>query len=62
MRVEIDEDRCKGHGTCWALSPEVFELTDDGYAVTLVDPVPAEFEGSADEAVRNCPERAITAS
>ena len=36
MKVEVDADQCKGHGVCWGLCPEVFDLTDDGYAVVLV--------------------------
>ena len=61
MKVSVDIDRCKGHGICWSLCPEVFELTDDGYAVVLVDEVPAEHEEQVATAVRQCPERAITA-
>lgn len=62
MRVEVDADRCRGHGVCWGLCPEVFELTDDGYAVVLVDEVPAEHEAVVLDAVRQCPERAISTS
>ncbi|MGZ4703684.1 MAG: ferredoxin [Acidimicrobiales bacterium] len=60
MKVEIDTDRCRGHGVCWSLCPEVFDLTDDGYATVLVAEVPAEFEAVVREAVTHCPERAIS--
>ena len=33
MRVGVDEDRFAGHGMCLTLCPEVFEMTDDGWAV-----------------------------
>ena len=33
MKVTVDEDRCAGHGMCLTLCPEVFEMTDDGWAV-----------------------------
>ena len=59
MRVSVDEDRCAGHGMCLTLCPEVFDLTDDGWAVANPDEVPAEFEAAAREAIENCPERAI---
>jgi ferredoxin len=60
MRVTVDSDRCRGHGVCWALCPQVFDLTDDGYSVVLVDDVPAEHEDAVRAAVLQCPERAIS--
>ena len=62
MRVTVDADRCRGHGVCWSLCPQVFELIDDGYSVVLVDEVPVEFEDAARAAVLQCPERAISES
>lgn len=59
MRVTVDEDRCAGHGMCLTLCPEVFDLTDDGWAVADPEEVPAEHEDAAREAIDNCPERAI---
>ena len=41
MKVIVDEDRCAGHGMCLTLCPEVFELTDDGWAVADPEDVPA---------------------
>ena len=62
MLVVLDDDRCRGHGVCCALCPEVFELTDWGYAAVLVDEVPAELETVVRAAANSCPERAITVS
>ena len=62
MKVTVDEDRCRGHGMCLTLCPEVFEMTDDGYVVADPSAVPTEFEDAAREAIANCPERAIVAS
>ena len=62
MKVEIDDDRCRGHGVCWSLCPQVFDLTDDGYAVVLVAEVPAEHERVVEDAVSHCPEHAISTS
>jgi ferredoxin len=62
MKVIVDEDGCRGHGTCCTICPEVFVLTDDGYAVAQTPDVPAEFEEAVRNAARRCPERAITTS
>jgi ferredoxin len=59
VKVTVDEDRCAGHGMCLTLCPEVFEMTDDGWAVAVPGEVPAELENAARDAVANCPERAI---
>ena len=58
MKVTVDDDRCQGHAR-WAISPEVFDLDDEGHSVVLLADVPPGLEGKAREAVRNCPERAI---
>jgi ferredoxin len=62
MKVTVDEDRCAGHGMCLTLCPEVFELTDDGWAVADPEDVPDGLEGSVREAIENCPEHAISES
>ena len=60
MRVRIDDERCKGHGMCCGLCPEVFELTDNGYARVLVDDVPADKQDVVRTAESQCPEGAIS--
>ena len=62
MRVEVDTDQCKGHSVCMGLCPEVFQLSDDGYATVLMPDVPAEHEAAVQDAVRQCPEKAISLS
>lgn len=59
MRVAVDEERCRGHGVCVTLCPEVFRLTDDGYAEAYLPDVPADLEKAAQEAIESCPEQAI---
>jgi ferredoxin len=59
MKVSIDEDNCRGHGVCCALSPEVFELNDDGYTVVMRPEVPGDHRDAVEAAVSQCPERAI---
>jgi ferredoxin len=62
MKVTVDDDQCRGHGVCVTICPEVFTLTDDGYAVASESEVPAEFEDAVRDAIDNCPEHAIKAS
>lgn len=59
MRVWVDDGSCRGHGMCLTLCPEVFSLTDDGYAEAITGDLPAEFEAAAREAIECCPEQAI---
>jgi ferredoxin len=59
MKVSVDDQRCRGHGVCVSLCPEVFSLTDDGYAVAISSEVPTGLEASAQEAIESCPEQAI---
>jgi len=60
MRVSVDDQRCRGHGVCMTLCPEVFSLTDDGYAVAIASDVPTELEAATREAIESCPEQAIS--
>ncbi len=60
MKVAVDDDSCRGHGVCWSICPEVFDLSDDGYAVVQTPEVPAEFEEAVRTAAAQCPEHAIT--
>ncbi len=61
MRVSVDEERCEGHGRCYALAPTVFEPDEIGNAQTVGDgSVAAEDEDRARLAAANCPEQAIT--
>lgn len=60
MRVSVDDQRCRGHGVCVTLCPEVFNLTDDGYATAITSDVPNEFRKAAEEAMQYCPEQAIS--
>jgi ferredoxin len=59
MKVRIDTDLCAGFGICVGISPEMFELHDDGYATVLVGEVPPELEDLARRAASQCPAQAI---
>jgi ferredoxin len=60
MRVRIDDDRCTGHGRCYALAPELFEPDDLGQGQVIGDgTVPDGQHDAARKAAANCPERAV---
>lgn len=62
MKMRIDERLCSGHGRCARYAPELFPLDDAGFNTArgrTVD-VPAGEEANAGNALRSCPERAIT--
>ncbi|MEU9242675.1 ferredoxin [Streptomyces sp. NPDC048385] len=61
MKVRVDQERCQGHTLCAMRAPGVFELSEiDGHSSPVADEVPAGQEDAAVEAVRSCPERAIS--
>jgi ferredoxin len=62
MKVSVDPDLCQGHARCWQICPDVFDLDDEGHASVVAADVPDDLAEKVREAVRNCPERAITVS
>ncbi|MFG2091144.1 ferredoxin [Spirillospora sp. NPDC048824] len=60
MKVQIDSERCQGHGRCYDLAPDLFGEDDEGYGTVLGDgAVAPDDEAGVRRAVANCPERAI---
>jgi ferredoxin len=60
MRVWVDQEKCQGHGRCYALAPELFESDDYGNSHELGDGVvPPGREEQARLAAANCPELAV---
>jgi len=62
MTLTIDSKRCQGHGRCCLVSPELFDMNDDGVGVVLVSEPGSEYARAAEIALDNCPEGAITDS
>ncbi|GCB52598.1 fdxD-related protein [Streptomyces sp. NL15-2K] len=61
MKVRVDPERCQGHTLCAMRAPEVFELSDiDGHSSPVAEEVPEEQQDRVIDAVRSCPERAIS--
>ena len=60
MRVEIDTERCTGHGRCYVLAPGVFGCDDRGFGEVLDDGhCDPDLVGEARRAAANCPEEAV---
>jgi ferredoxin len=62
VKVHVDPDRCQGHTLCAMIAPDLFKLDDiDGHSTVVIDgDVSADLEAKAAEAVRSCPEQAIS--
>lgn len=61
MIAVVNDSLCRGHGVCVGICPEVFTLTDGGYAEAIDTPVPPEYADQVAEAISACPEHAISA-
>ena len=62
MKLSVRADRCRGHGRCYTLAPDLLEDDDDEGYVTArgqVIDVPADQVDDARNAAGSCPERAI---
>ena len=61
MKVHVDEERCEGHGRCYALAPNLFEPDEIGNGHAVGDgTVAADDQDRSRLAAANCPEQAIT--
>lgn len=60
MKITVDGEKCQGHGRCYALAPDLFEVDDSGYALSSDTEIPEDRLDDARLAAANCPENAIT--
>ena len=58
-RLSVDWTRCRGHGLCAHLVPELVQLDGQGYPVFLDMPVPPWLQQEAQQAVQMCPSLAL---
>ena len=59
MKLVVDKDICIGCGACAAICPDVFEIDEDGLAVSVVDEINEEVMEDAIDAKEGCPVNAI---
>ncbi|GAF47631.1 ferredoxin [Rhodococcus wratislaviensis] len=62
VQVQVDLNRCQGHGKCMIACPEVFDEDGQGYPVVAVAEVPADLVAAVNACIDDCPERAISAT
>ena len=60
MRVVVDRDRCEGNAVCVGIAPDLFTLDDDDYVMVTKNPIPADEEALAEQAIAECPRAALT--
>jgi ferredoxin len=61
VKVRVDAERCQGHTLCAMVAPKMFELSEiDGHSSAVSEDVPTDQEDAVREAVRSCPEQAIS--
>ena len=60
MKVQVNHDKCEGHGKCQMAALEVFEFRDDDLSYVLVDDVSEELKAKVERAIRLCPRQAIS--
>lgn len=59
MKVEVDRERCQGHGQCVIASPELFELDEEDLSRPLYNRVTGDQITAARSAEIACPVGAI---
>jgi ferredoxin len=60
MKLSVDPNKCQGHGRCYALAPDLFDLDDIGNASAREPEISEDRRADAELAAANCPESAIT--
>ncbi|MFI5588488.1 ferredoxin [Amycolatopsis sp. NPDC051758] len=59
MRIEADLDKCIGAGMCESLSPDFFEVGDEGLVVLLEEQPGEDRRQEVGSAVSSCPVLAL---
>jgi ferredoxin len=59
MRVEVDLDKCTGHGICESIADDVFEVGEDGSVEIHDDAVSDSDRDRVQQAVTQCPAAAL---
>ena len=59
MRIEVDVDKCTGHGICESIADDVFEVQDDGLLVIDHDRAATSDRDRLQQVVIQCPAAAL---
>lgn len=59
MKAFVDKDLCIGCELCTEICPDVFSMSDEGYAVAIEDDID-EYIETAEDARDQCPTEAIS--
>ena len=59
MRVEVDLEKCTGHGICESIADDVFEVQDDGIVRIDGNERPESDRDRMQQAVTQCPAAAL---
>jgi ferredoxin len=54
MRLEVDVDKCTGHGICESIADDVFEVQDDGLLIIDHDRAASANPDLLQQAVIQC--------
>ncbi|GAA13025.1 ferredoxin [Gordonia westfalica] len=61
MKILVDWQKCTGIGICEALSPDTFEVGDDGKLQLINgEVIPEGLEAEIDSAIAGCPTAALS--
>ncbi|HTX94459.1 MAG TPA: ferredoxin [Mycobacterium sp.] len=61
MKIQIDRDRCEGHGICTERAPSIFTIDDEDELVDRFEEgdLPDDLVASARAAIDSCPVAAL---
>lgn len=59
MKINVDRSKCTALGNCEAVTPDFFEVNDDGELEILRYEVPADKQDEVERAVAACPMSAL---
>ena len=57
--IDVNYERCEGHGLCEQIAPDVYRVNDDGEVELLVDELPDDLRAQAEAGARVCPVAAL---
>jgi ferredoxin len=60
IKVEVDRDRCQGHGNCVLALADVFEQDAEGTVTLKTEWLPEDSLGAVQRAAYDCPTESIS--